>query len=221
MTIKGFIFDLDGVITDTAEYHYLAWQRIADQEGIPFTREDNEKLRGLSRRDSLLTLLKGRVVPEETMQVWMTRKNDYYLEFLDRISPQDRLPGVTEFLQQAQAAGLRLAVGSASKNARDVLSRLGLLSIFGAVGDGYAVVNTKPAPDVFVWAAGGIGVNVHEAVVFEDAEAGIDAALKAGFWTVGLGGSNIAHAHIVLPDLAHTRVGDLLTRLEALRSTRG
>jgi beta-phosphoglucomutase len=219
MAIRAFIFDLDGVITDTAEFHYLAWDRLSKEEGIPFTREDNEKLRGLSRRDSLLTMLKGRVVPEETMEAWMTRKNIYYREYLSRITPNDRLPGVTEFLEEAQAAGIKLGVGSASRNARDVLEKLGLLDMFQVVGDGLSVVNTKPHPDIFIWTAGGLGVSVTEAVVFEDAEAGIDAALKAGFKAVGLGSSNVGHAHLVFPGLANVRVSDVLNGLEVARST--
>lgn len=219
MAIRAFIFDLDGVITDTAEFHYLAWDKLAKEEGIPFSREDNEKLRGLSRRDSLLTMLRGLVVPEETMEAWMTRKNIYYREYLSSITPHDRLPGVTAFLEEAQAAGLRLGVGSASRNARDVLGKLGLLEMFQVVGDGSAVVNTKPHPDIFVWTAGGLGVNVAEAVVFEDAEAGIDAALRAGFLAVGLGSSNVARAHLVLPGLDGVRLSDVLTRLAAARST--
>ncbi len=220
MPIRAFIFDLDGVITDTAEYHYLAWKQLADEEGLPFSREDNEKLRGLSRRDSLLQLLKGNVIDEQTMQAWMRRKNDYYQTYLTRITPQDRLPGVTRFIEDAQTLGIRIGLGSASRNARDVLTRLDLFHTFDVIGDGYSVVNTKPAPDLFLWVAGGLRVAVPEAVVFEDAEAGIDAALKAGFWTVGIGHSNIGHAHIALPDLTETSPRDLISRIEALRTTR-
>ncbi|GAB4528220.1 MAG: beta-phosphoglucomutase [Anaerolineae bacterium] len=218
MEIKAFIFDLDGVITDTAEYHFLAWKRLADEEGLPFTREDNEQLRGVSRRESLIRLLKGRTVPEETMQEYMQRKNDYYVAYLDEITPQDRLPGVTAFLDAAHAAGLKLGIGSASKNARPVLEKLGLLSMFEVVGDGYSVVNTKPAPDLFVWVAGGLRVPVEQSVVFEDAEAGVDAAKAAGCYAVGIGGSNINHADLVLPGLDAARVDNVITRLKAART---
>jgi beta-phosphoglucomutase len=221
MPIKAFIFDLDGVITDTAEYHFLAWKQLADEQSIPFTRADNDKLRGLSRRDSLITLLKGRAVDEPTLQAWMERKNAYYLEYLKQITPEDRLPGVTRVIEEAQSHGIRIGLGSASKNARDVLTRLDLLHAFDVIGDGYSVVNSKPAPDLFVWVAGGLRVTVPEAVVFEDAEAGVEAALKAGFWTVGLGGENLARAHIVLPNLTDVGVSDLLNRVEALRTTHG
>jgi beta-phosphoglucomutase len=221
MAIRAFIFDLDGVITDTAEYHYLAWKQLADEEGLPFSREDNEKLRGLSRRDSLIQLLRGKAVDEETMQAWMNRKNAYYQTYLAQITPQDRLPGVTQFIEDAQTLGIRIGLGSASKNAREVLTRLDLFHAFDVIGDGYSVVNTKPAPDLFLWVAGGLRVTVTEAVVFEDAEAGIDAALTAGFWAVGVGGSNVSRAHIALPDLTAISPSELISRIEALRTTPG
>src|SRR5678810_247961 len=105
--IRGFIFDLDGVLTDTAEYHYRAWKRLADEEGIPFTREDNEALRGVSRRQSLILLLKGRVLPEDQMEAWMARKNDYYRSYLTGVSPNDLLPGVGTFLREAKGRGIK------------------------------------------------------------------------------------------------------------------
>jgi beta-phosphoglucomutase len=219
MAIRAFIFDLDGVITNTDEYHYLAWKRLADEEGLPFSREDSEKLRGLSRRDSLIQLLKGKTLDEETMQAWMKRKNDYYQIYLSQITPQDRLPGVTQFIEDAQTLGIRIGLGSSSKNAREVLTRLDLFHAFDVIGDGCSVVNTKPAPDLFLWVAGGLRVTVTEAVVFEDAEAGIDAALKAGFWTVGVGSANVSRAHIVLPDLTAISPSELISRIDALRTT--
>lgn len=217
--IRGFIFDLDGVITDTAEFHYLGWKRLADEEGLPFTREDNDQLRGVSRRESLIRLLKGRSIPEATMQEWMTRKNNYYQAHLEAITPEHRLPGVTRFLQEAKAAGLKLGIGSASRNARAVIEKLDLLEAFDVIGDGYCVTNTKPAPDLFVWVAGGLGIYTNQAVVFEDAEAGVDAAKTAGCYSVGIGSANVRHADVVLPGLADITVRDLLSRLAAVRST--
>lgn len=218
--IKALIFDLDGVITDTAEFHYLGWKRLADEENIPFTREDNEQLRGVSRRESLNRMLKGRDITEEQAQEWMTRKNNYYLSYLEDITPANRLPGVTDFLEQARAAGLKLAIGSASRNAKNVLKRLELLDVFDVIGDGHSVVNTKPAPDLFVWVAGGLGISVPEGVVFEDAEAGVDAALNAGFWTVGIGNANVDHAHLHLQDLNGAQVSDVLAQLAESDSIR-
>lgn len=215
--IRALIFDLDGVITDTAEYHYLAWKQLADEESIPFSREDNEMLRGVSRRESLLRMLKGRPVPEETMQAWMERKNTYYIQYLERISPSDCLPGVREVLQEARSINLKLGIGSASRNARDVLNRLGIIDWFDVIGDGYSVVHTKPAPDLFVWVAGGLGTPVNQAVVFEDARAGIDAAIAAGCYTVGIGHAGVEHADIVLNGLDGVSVSDLITQLSYSR----
>lgn len=210
--IKGYIFDLDGVITDTAEYHFRAWKRLADEEGIPFTREDNDALRGVSRRRSLELLLKGRVYPEEKMQAMMTRKNDYYREFLHDITPADLLPGVADLLHAAKAAGIKVGLGSASRNARDVLVGLQVLDLFDVVGDGYSVVNPKPAPDLFIWVAGGFGLNPAVCSVFEDAEAGIDAALQGGFWTVGIGPADrVGKAHKIRPDLAGAAIHEFAT----------
>jgi beta-phosphoglucomutase len=207
--IKGYIFDLDGVITDTAEYHFRAWLRLAEEEGIAFTRDDNDALRGVSRRRSLELLLKGREYPEDKMQDMMTRKNDYYRDFLHDITPADLLPGVADLLAEAKNAGIKLGLGSASRNARDVLHGLQVLDMFDVIGDGFSVVNPKPAPDLFIWVAGGFGLSPAECSVFEDAEAGIDAALQGGFWTVGIGPvERIGKAHKIRPDLAGAKIGD-------------
>lgn len=214
--IRAFIFDLDGVITDTAEYHYLAWKRLADEEGIPFTREDNEALRGVSRRESLNRMLKGRPIDEATAQAWMKRKNDYYVSFLERVTPADLLPGVERLLSEARAAGIKTAIASASRNAKPVLQRLNILDQFDAIGDGYSVVNTKPAPDLFIWTAGRLDVYPQQAVVFEDAEAGITGALQGGFWTVGIGSAGVDHAHIVVKNLTEITAAEVIERLREI-----
>lgn len=206
--MRGLIFDLDGVITDTAEYHYLAWRQLAEEEGLSFTREDNEALRGVPRRRSLELLLKGDMRPDDQMSAMMTRKNDYYQAYIERITPDDLLPGVLDFLREAKASGFKLGLGSASKNARAVCERLGVLTLFDAFGDGYSVVNAKPAPDLFLWVAGSLGLKPDDCAVFEDAEAGIEAALKGGFFTVGVGPeSRVGAAHRVIEGLhaAHPR----------------
>jgi beta-phosphoglucomutase len=213
--IHAFIFDLDGVITDTAEFHFLAWKQLADEEGIDFTREDNEQLRGVSRRESLNRMLKGKPIDEATAQAWMERKNVYYRKFLDTITPENALPGVGRFLEEAKDAGIKLGIGSASKNAHDVLARLQLLAIFDAIGDGFSVVNTKPAPDLFVWVAGRLNTPPNEAVVFEDAEAGIDAALAGGFYAVGIGTANVQKAHLVASGLGALTVKAVIEKLSA------
>jgi beta-phosphoglucomutase len=213
-TPQAFIFDLDGVITDTAEFHYLAWKRLSEEENVPFTREDNEQLRGVSRRESLIRLLKGRTLAEAQMEDWMTRKNAYYRDYLKQISPADLLPGVGNFLQEAKAAGIRIGLGSASRNAHEVLAGLQIADLFDAVGDGFSTVNSKPAPDLFVWVAGRLNIPCREALVFEDAEAGIEAAQRAGMRVVGLGPvERVGRAHLVLSSLAELQLAELLQKL--------
>jgi len=212
--VELIIFDLDGVITDTAEYHYRAWKCLADEEGLPFTREDNEHLRGVSRRESLMLILKGRVYSEGKIQAMMERKNGYYLEFIKEISPHDLLPGARELLEEIRAAGLKNALGSASKNAGEVLDRLGIRSLFDAVSDGYSVERQKPAPDLFLHAAKQLGLPPSECVVVEDAAAGIEAARAGGFRSVGLGPrERVAGADAIFPDLLGVRLTDLLKAL--------
>ncbi len=214
--IQGFIFDLDGVITDTAEYHYRAWKRLADEEGIPFTRADNEALRGVSRRDSLMLLLKGRTYPEQKIQEMLERKNRYYLEYIQQISPRDLLPGSRELLEEICAAGLKNALGSASKNATDVVNRLGIRNLFDAVADGYSVQHQKPAPDLFLFAAGELHLPPPECVVLEDAAAGIQAARAGNFHSVGLGPCDrVGAADAVFPALAGVHLDKVLGAIQA------
>ena len=214
MPIKAFIFDLDGVLTDTAEYHYRAWKFLADELGIRFTREENEALRGIPRRESLLMLLKGREYPETQLQEFMERKNSYYLEFIREISPADVLPGARELLEEIRATGLKSALGSASKNAQEVIERLGIATLLDAVSDGNSVQRQKPAPDLFLHAAEQLGYLPGECVVVEDSAAGIDAALEGGFWVLGLGPqTRVAKAHRILPSLENVWLADLLAML--------
>ena len=214
MPIQGCIFDLDGVLTDTAEYHYQGWQRLADELGIPFDRERNEALRGVSRRRSLELLLAGRVYPEEQMLEMMERKNRYYQELLKQITPDDLLPGVRNLLDAVRATGMKIAIGSASKNAREVVQRLHLMPYIDDLADGYSVVRPRPAPDLFVYAAGLLRVGVNECVVFEDAAAGVEAAKVAGMYAVGLGPvERVGQADLVLPDLSHVTLHDIIQRL--------
>jgi len=212
--IRAFIFDLDGVITDTAEYHYRAWKRLADEAGLPFMREDNEHLRGISRRESLMLMLKGRFYPEEKIQEMMARKNNYYLDFIKEISPHDLLPGAKELLEEIHAAGLKNALGSASKNAGEVLDRLGIRSLFDAISDGHSVERQKPAPDLFLHAAEQLNLPPAECVVVEDAAAGIEAARAGGFRSIGLGPvGRVGNADAVFPDLSGVRLQNLWTAL--------
>jgi len=212
--VQGFIFDLDGVLTDTAEYHYRAWKRLADEEGIPFTREDNEQLRGVSRRESLMRLLKGRPIPEETAQAWMARKNRYYQEYIRQMTPADVLPGVLSLLGEIRASGRKIAVASASKNAPLVVERLNLRPWIDVLCDGSSVDRPKPAPDLFLYAAERLGLPPVTCVVVEDAAAGVQAAHAAGMRVVGLGpASRVGEADVVLPSLDGARLTVLLARL--------
>lgn len=212
--IRGFIFDLDGVITDTAEYHYRGWKRLADEEGLSFDRVKNESLRGIARRESMLLILNGRQVSEEKFQDMIDRKNRYYLEYIKEITPSDLLPGARELLQQIHAAGLKNAIGSASKNAREVIERLGIASLLDAISDGYSVEKQKPAPDLFLHAASQIGLAPHECIVVEDAAAGVEAARAGGFYSVGLGPvDRVGAADLVLPDLSSADLTTILSRL--------
>ena len=214
MTIRGFIFDLDGVLTDTSEFHYLGWQRLADEEGLTFSREINETLRGIPRRASLMLILKDRNYPEEKIQEMMERKNNYYLDLVHQITPKDLLPGARELLEEIHAAGLKSALGSASKNAREVIQRLGIESLLDAVADGSSVEHQKPAPDLFLHAAELLGLTPEECVVVEDAAAGIEAGKAGGFHTIGLGPiERVGEADIVLNSLEGAKLESILNWL--------
>jgi beta-phosphoglucomutase len=209
--IRAFIFDLDGVITDTAEYHFRGWKRLADEEGLSFTREDNEHLRGIPRRESLMLILRDHVYPEEKIQEMMERKNSYYLELIKEISPRDLLPGARELLEEVRAAELKNALGSASKNAGEVIERLGIRSLFDAISDGHSVERQKPAPDLFLHAAQQLDLSPAECIVVEDAAAGIEAARAGGFRSVGLGpAERVGKADGIFPSLSGVHLSDLL-----------
>ena len=212
--IGGFIFDLDGVLTDTSELHYLGWQRLADEEGLPFDRQANEALRGVARRDSLLRILGDRPATEEQIEEMMARKYGYYQLLVQGVTPNNLLPGALELIEELRAAGIQVAIGSASKNAQTVIAKLGIGELVDAVSDGYSVEEHKPAPDLFLHAAGQLGVAPEQCVVVEDAESGVEAALAAGMWAVGLGPKErVGAAHVVLPNLEGVRWANLRTRL--------
>ena len=216
MGIKTFIFDLDGVLTDTAEYHYQAWQRLADEEGIPFAREENENLRGISRRDSLEYMLStaARQATEEQMQEMMERKNRYYRELIQGMGASNLLPGAAELLEETRQAGFRIGVASVSKNARDVIASLEFEPLVDAISDGYSVERHKPAPDLFLHAAQQLDTPPGQCVVVEDAASGIEAAKAAGMWSVGLGPvERVGEAQVTFPSLAGVRLTDILTGL--------
>ncbi len=214
--LSAFIFDLDGVLTDTAEYHFRAWNQLAAEENLPFSRDDNEHLRGISRRESLMLIIKDRIYSEAKIQEMMERKNSYYLEFIREISPRDLLPGAKELLDELSSAGLKIALGSASKNASGVLERLGICSLFDAISDGYSVEHQKPAPDLFLHAARQLNLPPAQCMVVEDAAAGIQAARTGGFRSIGLGPrERVGEAEIIFPSLVGLHLADLLKALGA------
>jgi beta-phosphoglucomutase len=209
---KAIIFDLDGVLTDTSEYHYRAWKRLADEEGIPFTRQENdERLRGVSRRESLMYIIRGRNYSEAQIQEMMDRKNRYYTEMITSMTPQDLVPDGRDLLSEIRNAGIKVAIASSSKNCHTVLERLDILSYLDGVADGYSVVNTKPAPDLFVYAAGLVQVPTPNCLGVEDADAGIEAIKTAGMQALGIGPKERFHrADKVLQTLAHMHLEDVL-----------
>ena len=209
---KAIIFDLDGVLTDTSEYHYKAWKRLADEEGIPFTREENdEHLRGVGRRDSLMYILRGRKVSEEQIQVMMDRKNRYYTEMIKSITPNDLVAGGRDLLNEIRMAGIKAAIASSSKNCYTVLERLDILSYLDGIADGNSVANSKPAPDLFIYAAGSVQVPTPDCLGVEDADAGIEAIKAAGMQALGIGPKERFHrADKVLPTLASLHLADVL-----------
>ncbi|MDH6062353.1 beta-phosphoglucomutase [Umezakia ovalisporum] len=212
--IRGVIFDLDGVLTDTAEYHYQAWQKLADEEGIEFNRQANEALRGISRRASLMLIIKNKKYSEAEIQEMLERKNRYYVEMISNITPQDVLPGAMALLDELRANDIKIAIGSASKNVQMVVERLGIADKVDAIADGYSTPHPKPAPDIFLCAADKLGLPPKQCVVIEDAAAGVEAALAAGMWAIGLGPSErVGAAHIVLPSLAGVRWPELQDQL--------
>lgn len=187
--IRGFLFDLDGVLVDTAQYHFLAWQRMAAELGIHFGEAENEQLKGVSRAESLNRILAwgGKSLSDAEKQHWMTLKNDWYLELVRGMPADDYLPGAHEFLRASRAAGIKVALGSASKNAPLILERLGWIPLFDALVDGNVVTASKPDPEVFLEGARRLGLKPEECVVFEDSEAGVEAARRGGMKVVGIG----------------------------------
>lgn len=209
---KAILFDLDGVLTDTSEYHYRAWKHLADDEGIPFTKEENDAhLRGVGRRDSLMYIIRDKHYSEDQIQEMMERKNRYYLELIKNVSPKELVEGGKELLQDIHKAGIKIAIASSSKNCRQVVESLGIMSYLDGLADGYSIVNSKPAADLFVYAAGILQIPVADCMGVEDADAGIEAIKTAGMQALGIGPKDRFHrADKVLPDLANKHLQDIL-----------
>ncbi|MHB8209669.1 beta-phosphoglucomutase [Mucilaginibacter sp.] len=195
-TIKACLFDLDGVIVDTAVYHYKAWKRLANQLGFDFTEEQNEKLKGVSRTRSLELILQWGGIsksPAEQEEL-ATLKNTWYVDMISHMTPAEILPGAKEFLVTCRAAGLKTALGSASKNSMMILEKVNIVDLFDAVIDGNKVTKAKPDPEVFLKGAKAVGVTPAECVVFEDAIAGVEAAIAGGMKAVGIGSPDVLGA---------------------------
>lgn len=207
--IKGCIFDLDGVIVDTAKYHYLAWKRLANELGFEFSEEQNERLKGVSRMKSLEILLeigKLNFNDEEKIQL-AEKKNNWYIEYISNMSSDEILPGAKEFLQIVRNNGIKTALGSVSKNSMTILNNLNLAQYFDAIIDGNKVTHAKPNPEVFLLGAREIGVREQDCVVFEDAVSGIEAAINAGMYSIGIGSKKVLNkANIVINSLADMRM---------------
>jgi beta-phosphoglucomutase len=202
--IKACIFDLDGVIVDTAVYHYKAWKRLANSMGFDFTEEDNEKLKGVSRVRSLEIILEigGVTKTEAEREELATLKNTWYVEMITHMTPAEILPGAKEFLETCRAAGIKTALGSASKNSMTILGKINMTHLFDAVIDGNKVTNAKPDPEVFLKGAEAVGVKPMDCVVFEDAIAGVEAAINGGMKVVGIGlPSVLTQANLVVSGL--------------------
>lgn len=187
--IKGCLFDLDGVLVDTAKYHFLAWTRLAKELGITFTETDNERLKGVSRMRSLDIILEiGQVTLEESQKITLAdKKNEWYKEYVMKMDQSEVLPGVFEFLKHIRGLGIKTALGSASKNAPVILERTGLSPYFDAIVDGNDVSSAKPDPEVFLLGAERLGLVPEECIVFEDAQAGVEAGLAGGMKVVAVG----------------------------------
>ncbi|WDV47365.1 beta-phosphoglucomutase [Clostridiaceae bacterium M8S5] len=215
--ITTLIFDLDGVLVDTSKYHYLAWKKLANELNIDLDEDFNEKLKGISRIRSLEIILETNNIKLDnaSMKNLADRKNSFYLDYISTLNPKNILPGVIGFLETAKANNYKLAIGSSSKNSRLILNKLDLSKYFDAIVDGTMVTNTKPDPEVFVKGASLLDVNANCCVVFEDSQAGINAALTAGMYCIGIGSSNnLENANLIISNLSKMSL-NILTELQS------
>lgn len=187
------IFDLDGVLVDSAKYHYLAWKALADKLGFVFTEHDNERLKGVSRMKSLEILLEiGKInMTEAEKEEAADEKNKLYRSYISKMTPEEILPGVEDFLKELKSLNIKTAIGSASKNTSLIMERTGLDKYFDAIADGTMVSKAKPDPEVFLKGAELLGSFPKDCIVFEDSEAGIEAAHRAGMKAIGIGDKNV------------------------------
>lgn len=214
---KGFVFDLDGVITDTAKYHYIAWKELAAEIGIEIDLKFNEQLKGISRMDSLERILtlgnKNDAYTEVEKEALATKKNTHYVQLLQSLTPDDLLPGVKTFLDEAKAKNIPCAIASASKNAPFILDKLGVMQDFDTIVDPATLKKGKPDPEIFIQAALALGIEPAEAVGFEDAQAGIDGIKAAGMYAVGVySGEELDGADVIVEKLTDLNIDELLAK---------
>ncbi|MCJ8011982.1 beta-phosphoglucomutase [Paenibacillus sp. KQZ6P-2] len=211
--IRACLFDLDGVLVDTAKYHYLAWKRLAEELGFNFTEQDNERLKGVSRMASLDILLEvgGVTLDDETKLALADKKNSWYVDYISHMDESEILPGALTFLKELKASGTLVALGSASKNAMTILNNTNMVTYFDAIIDGTKTASAKPDPEVFLLGAKELNVSPSECVVFEDAEAGIEAAIRAGMRSIGVGSRDtLGRADEVVSSLQEMSVSRLM-----------
>ncbi len=210
--IKGCIFDLDGVIVDTARYHFFAWQRLAKELGVQFSEQDNEWLKGVSRMRSLEIILDlGSISMDEARKEKLAaKKNQWFVEYVNNMKPEEIFPGVRDLIATMKAKGLKVALASSSKNAKTVIRLINIENLFDAIVDGTMIVHTKPDPEIFLLAAAKLKLKPEECIVFEDAEAGVEAALAAGMKCVGIGSpKQLGKAHQVIKHTTDFNLGHL------------
>lgn len=212
MSIRGVIFDLDGVIVSTDDYHYRAWKQISDEEKIYFDKEINERLRGVSRMESLEIILEksNKEYSEEEKKSFAERKNSLYRKLLEELSPNDILPGVKEILEILKNNNIKVAIGSSSKNTDFILNKIGLSNYFDAIADGNQIKKSKPDPEVFLLAAKKLDINPKECLVVEDADAGVEAALLGNMNVLAVGyASNNKRANLRIKNLKEFKYEDI------------
>lgn len=209
MNKKGFIFDLDGVIVDTAKYHFLAWKKLANEIGIDFTAKQNEQLKGVSRVKSLEKILSwgNKIISQDEFTELMAKKNTDYLSFIAKMNEDEILPDVPKTLNLLIDYNQSIALGSASKNAREILSKVNLIKKFEVIVDGNNVIKAKPDPEVFLNAANSLNIDASNCIVFEDSVAGVQAANKANMISIGIGEKDVLHeANYVFKDFTEISI---------------
>jgi beta-phosphoglucomutase len=213
MTYKACLFDLDGVLVDTAIYHFQAWKMLGENFNYQLTEEQNEQLKGVSRVESLNRILDwaNYSATVEQKEAWLIEKNENYLQLISTMNPAEILPGVLDFLGQIKELGYKIALGSASKNSEVILTKTGLLPWFDLIIDGNKVTKSKPDPEVFLKGAEGLGFKPEECIVFEDAQAGVEAAKKGGMKAIGIGEADVlSEADKVIPTFIGIKATELL-----------